>query len=93
MLCHPNYSQDIVIYCYASEHTLSAILMQSNDEGVQAPIAFMSVPLKNHELKYSQIEKHAFAVVKALKNFQFYILHSHSIVYVLDEAVKSVLTQ
>ena len=53
VLCHPNYSWDFIIYCYASEHTLSAIIMQSNDEGVQAPIAFMSVPLKNHELKYS----------------------------------------
>ena len=67
MLCHPNYNQDFIIYCYASKHTLSAILMQSNDEGIQAPIAFMSIPLKNHELKYSQIEKHSFLVVKALK--------------------------
>ena len=66
--------------------------MQENDEGIQAPIAFMSVPLKNHELKYSQIEKNAFAVVKALKNSCFYILHSHSIVYVPDVPVKSVLT-
>ena len=53
----------------------------------------MSVPLKNHELKYSQIEKRAFVVVKALKNFWFNILHSCSMVYVLDAAVKSVLTQ
>ena len=66
--------------------------MQDNDEGIQAPIAFMSIPLKNHELKYSQIEKHAFAIVKALKFFWFYILHSHSIIYVLDVVVKSVLT-
>ena len=53
----------------------------------------MSVPLKNHKLKYSQIEKHAFTVVKALKNFWFYIMHSHSVVHVLDVAVKSILTQ
>ena len=67
--------------------------MQENDEGVQASIAFMSMLLKNHELKYFHIEKHAFAVVKSLKKFQFYILHSHSIVFVPDVAVKSVLTQ
>ena len=67
ILCHPNYKQDFIIYFYAFEHTLSAILMQNNDEGVQAPIAFMSIPLKNHELKYLQIEKHAYAVVKAFK--------------------------
>ena len=67
--------------------------MQENDEGIQDPLAFMSVPLKNHELKYSQIKKHTFTVVKALKFFCFYILHSHSIVHVPDVAIKSVLTQ
>ena len=67
--------------------------MQENDEGIQAPIAFMSIHLKNHELKYLQIEKHAFVVVKALKKFRFYILHSHSKFLVPDTTVKIVLTQ
>lgn len=53
----------------------------------------MSIALKSHELKYSQVEKHAFIVVKALKNFRFYILHSHSVVHVPNVAVKSMLTQ
>lgn len=60
----------------------------------------MSTPLKEHELrysqmkkKYSQMDKHAYVVVRVLKNFKFYILHSHSIVYVPDLVVKSILTQ
>ena len=53
----------------------------------------MSMPLKNQELKYSHMEKHAYAVVKALKFFRFYILHSHSVIHVPDVAVKSILTQ
>ena len=53
----------------------------------------MSISLKNNELKYSQIKKNAFVVVKALKNFRFYILHLHFVVYVPDIVVKSVLTQ
>lgn len=93
VLVHPDYTKEFIIYCYASEHTMSSILMQENKEGIQAPIAFMSMPLKNQELKYSQIEKHAYAVVKALKFFRFYILHSHSVIHVPDVAVKSVLTQ
>ena len=67
--------------------------MQENDEGIQAPIAFMSIPLKNHELKYSQIKKHAFVVVKALKNFRFYILNSLLVILVPNTVVKIVLTQ
>ena len=52
ILCHPNYKKDFVIYYYPSKHTLSTILMQEN-RGVQAPIVFMNIPLKNHELRYS----------------------------------------
>ncbi|KAH9315573.1 hypothetical protein KI387_024200, partial [Taxus chinensis] len=57
------------MYSYASAHTVSAILMQENEEGIEAPIAFMSFPLKEHELKMSQIEKHAYAVVRVVKHF------------------------
>ncbi|KAH9309133.1 hypothetical protein KI387_037044, partial [Taxus chinensis] len=76
-----------------SEHTLSVVLVQKNDEGLEAPIAFMSCPLKNHELKYNQLEKHAYAVVKAVKSFRFYILNSHTVVMVPGSAIKSILTQ
>lgn len=92
-LVHPDYTKEFILYCYASAHTLFAILMQENNEGIQAPIAFMSTPLKDHELRFSQMEKHAYAVVRALKNFRFYVLHSHSVIYVPDSAVKSILTQ
>ncbi|KAH9326497.1 hypothetical protein KI387_006675, partial [Taxus chinensis] len=78
---------------YASEHTVSAILMQKNSEDVESPIAFMSSPLKPHKIKMTQLEKHAFAVVKAVKNFKYYILNSHTVVLVPDTAVKSILTQ
>ena len=93
MLVSPNFEKDFIIYCYASEHSLSNILTWQNDEGNEAPIAFMSVPLKKHELNYTQMEKHVFAVVKALKQFRYYVLHSHSIMYVPETAVKSILTQ
>ena len=77
VLFHLDYTKEFIIYFYALEHTTSTILMQENKEGLQAPISFTSIPLKNQELKYSQMEKHAYAVVRALKNFRFYIFHSH----------------
>lgn len=51
ILVHPDYTKEFILYCYASAHTLSAILMQENRGGIQAPIAFMSTPLKEHELR------------------------------------------
>ncbi|XP_057863758.2 uncharacterized protein LOC131071814 [Cryptomeria japonica] len=81
-LVNLDFNKDFIIYCYASEHTMSGILVQKGEDNGEVPISFMSIPLKKHELKYSQIEKHAYAVVKAVKQFRYYILHSHAIVFV-----------
>ena len=62
MLVSPNFKMDFIIYNYASEHTLSNILTQKDEQDNEALIYFMSIPLKNHELNYSQIDKHAFFV-------------------------------
>ena len=90
-LVSPDFKKDFIIYCYTSKHTLSRILTQKNDQGTELPIAFMSIPLKKHELKYPLVEKQAFAMVKVVKQFRYYVLHSHSIVYVPETAVKSIL--
>ena len=39
------------------------------------------------------MEKQAFALVKALKDFRVYILHSHIIAFVPNSVVKDILTQ
>ena len=44
-------------------------------------------------LKYNIIEKQAFSLVKELKDFRFYILHSHIIAFVLSDVVKYILAQ
>ena len=53
ILVHPCYTKDLVMYCYTFAHTLSIILVQENKEDIQAPIAFMRTPLKEHEMRYS----------------------------------------
>ncbi|KAH9323750.1 hypothetical protein KI387_018389, partial [Taxus chinensis] len=72
---------------------LAAVLTQEESNEHELPIAFMSYILKDHELKYTMMEKHAFAVVKAVKQFRFYILNSHSMVLVPDTTINSILTQ
>jgi hypothetical protein len=39
------------------------------------------------------MEKQSFALVKAIKDFRVYILHSHTIAYVPNAVVKYILTQ
>ena len=49
--------------------------------------------LRDGELKYDIMEKQAYALIKALKDFRIYILHSHVVAYVPSSVVKSILTQ
>lgn len=46
---------------------MSGILLQKNEDNDEVPISFMSVPLKKNELKYSIMEKQAYAVMKVVK--------------------------
>ena len=60
MLFHLDFKKDFIMYWYASDHTMSSILLQKNEKGEEMPISFMSIPLKKHEMNYSLIEKQAF---------------------------------
>ena len=49
--------------------------------------------LRDGELKYDIIEKQAYALVKYLKYFRVYFVHSHILAYVPSNVVKRILTQ
>eukprot|EP00253_Pinus_taeda_P015204 PITA_15204 len=91
-LISPDYTQDFILFSFASEHTLAAVLMQKRD-GVERPIAFFSRIIRDGALNYNIIEKQALALIKALKDFRVYILNSHILAYVPNVAVKDVLVQ
>jgi hypothetical protein len=82
-----------IFFCFASEHTIATVLLQKNSEGYEQPIAFFCKELRDASLNYKIMEKQAFALVKAIKDFRVYILHSHTIAYVLNVVVKDILTQ
>lgn len=93
VLSHLDYKKYFVIHCHTNEHNMSTVLLQEDTIGFKIPISFMSVPLKNYDMRYLLVEKYAFSFVKVVKNFSYYILHSHSTIFVQSSAVKSILTQ
>jgi hypothetical protein len=93
ILISPDYTKDFYIFSFASEHTIAAILLQKSIEGYEQPIAFFSKSLRDTTLNYNIMEKQAFSLVKAIKDFRVYILHSHTIAYVPNAVVKDILTQ
>jgi len=93
VLISPDFQKNFIIFSFASEHTIATILLQKNDQGYEQPIAFFSKSLRDATLKYNIMEKQALVLVKAIKDFRVYILHSHIIAYVTNSVVKDILTQ
>jgi hypothetical protein len=88
-----NYLKDFLIFSFTSEHTLTVVLLQKNEEGFEQPIAFFSKSLRDVELRYNIMEKQAYAMVKVLKDFRTYVLHSKVIAYIPTSSVNDILVQ
>jgi hypothetical protein len=93
VLISPDYTKDFYLFSFASEHTIAGVLLQKNNEGYEQPIDFFSKALRDATLNYNIMEKQAFTLVKDIKYFRVYILHSHTIAYVPNTVVKDILTQ
>ena len=93
VLVCPNFTREFLTFSFASKDTLAVVLLQKNKDGLEQPIAFFSKTLRESELKYNILEKQAYSLVKALKFFTIYVLHSKFISYVPNATVKDVLTQ
>ena len=93
MLISPDYTKYFLRFYFSYEHTIATVLLQEKSEGHEQPIAFFSKSLRDDALNYNIMEKQAFSLVKAIKYFRVYILHSHIISYVPNVVVKYILTR
>jgi hypothetical protein len=93
VLASPDFTKDFILFSFASEHTIVGVLLQKDEQNFEKPIAYFSRTLRDAPLRYDIMEKQAYALVKALKEFRMYILHSHVIAYVPNNSVKDILTQ
>eukprot|EP00253_Pinus_taeda_P034131 PITA_34131 len=64
-----------------------------NQEKAEAPIAFFSSNLQGAELNYSDVEKHAYAVFKAIKYFRPFLLKTHTKIIVPFPTIRNILVQ
>ena len=88
-----NFEKDFILYTFASDDSLAAVLTQEEDGGDEYPISFMSTSLQGDELNYPAIEKQAHAVFKAAKKFRPYIHKNHTKLIVPHPAAQSLFVQ
>ena len=87
----PDFDKDFVLYTFASDDSLAAVLAQKEEGGDEFPISFLIIGLQGAELNYPAIDKQAYAVFKAVKQFRPYILKNRTKVIVPYAAVRSLL--
>jgi len=92
MLAIPNFTKEFILFSFTSEHTIVDVLLQKDDQNFEDPIIYFSRMLRDSPLWYDIMEKQACALVKSIKEFRTYILHSHVIAYVPNNSVKDILT-
>jgi hypothetical protein len=68
-------------------------LLQKNTEGLEKPISFFSRALRDANIRYDIMEKKAYALVKSLKDFRVYVMHSKIVAYFPSASVKEMLIQ
>jgi hypothetical protein len=82
VLIKPDYSKEFFIFSFASFDTLVVVFLQKNTKGLEQPISFFSRVLRDAEIRYDIMEKKAYDLVKSLKDFRVYVLHSNIVAYV-----------
>jgi hypothetical protein len=93
VLINLDYSKEFLIFFFASSETLAVVLLQRNEEGLEQPISFFNRALRDAEVRYDIMERQTYALVKALKTFRIYVLHSKIIAYVPSALVKEIFIQ
>lgn len=87
-----NLDKPFYLYTDASGVALGAVLMQESDtDHLQHPVAFFSAALMTYERNYSNPEREAMAVVKALRHFRPYLEGRRVNVYTDCQAVAAFL--
>ena len=92
ILINPDYSRDFIIFSFASQDTITGILLQKDIDDYECLVDFIIKVLRDLEFNYYIKEKQAYALVKSLKHFRNYIGYNKIKAYVPYPAVKDVLS-
>ncbi|KAL0313645.1 UNVERIFIED_CONTAM: Transposon Tf2-12 polyprotein [Sesamum radiatum] len=89
LLTKPKVGETLCVYLAVSESAISAVLVRQEGREHQ-PIYYVSKVLQGAEIKYSQIEKLALALVVAARKLRPYF-QSHQVVVLTNHHLKQIL--
>jgi hypothetical protein len=86
-----DFDMDFILYRFVSDSSFATLLTQKDHEGNEFPIVLLSLGLQGSNLKYSEVDKQAFALLKVVKHFIPYLLISKTKVIAPYPIVRNVL--
>lgn len=89
ILSKPKNGEKLYVYLAVSAHVVSSVLVRIA-EGTKKPIYYINKVLKDTEIRYSDIEKLAFAPFMSSKKLRLYF-QSHTIMVVTSYLLRAIL--
>ena len=89
ILHKPDTHQPLLVYITATNHTISAALVQ-DVSGTQHPIYFVNRTLQDPETRYQMVEKLALSLVHAARRLRPYF-QNHNIIVKTDYPIQKIL--
>ncbi|KAG2198945.1 hypothetical protein INT46_006337, partial [Mucor plumbeus] len=93
MLVYPDSTKPYSVYCVASDTGIAAVLCQTDNNGNDVPVCFISRKLKSAEINYPIVEKEFLAIVYALYKLRRYLLDQKFTVYTDNMTAKYLFTK
>jgi hypothetical protein len=93
ILDNPDFMKEFILFSFTSKHTIAGMLLQREDHNFENPIAYFNKKLRDSPLRYEIMDKQEYTLVKSLKEFRTYILHSQVIAYMPNNSIKEILNQ
>ena len=81
----PDFSKEFKLAVDASDFGAGAVLIQSDEDGIDHPICYYSKKFDCHQVKYSTIEKELLALILALSHFEVYIGSNSNVLLVYTD--------
>ncbi|XP_069183685.1 uncharacterized protein [Procambarus clarkii] len=94
ILRSPSFEDRFILTVDASDYGLGSILSQTDEKGVEHPIAYHSKKFTPSQLNYSVIEKETLALISSFQHFEVYLTsNSHPILVRTDHNPLKFLAQ
>ncbi|XP_069191394.1 uncharacterized protein [Procambarus clarkii] len=94
ILTSPSFEDRFILTVDASDYGPGAVLSQTDEKGVEHPVAYHSKKLTPSQLNYSVIEKETLALISSVQHFEVYLTsNSHPILVRTDHNPLKFLAQ